>query len=66
MHTPAFVAPLHTHTHIHTFNGLFFGTTQATWYQKGKTNLDFTKARDSEGQWHQLDHYAGLHLAADR
>jgi len=25
-------------------------------YQKGKTNLDFTKARDSEWQWHQLEH----------
>jgi len=25
-------------------------------YQKGKTNLDFTGARDSEWQWHQLDH----------
>ena len=28
-----------------------------TWvgrYQKGKTNLDFTGARDSEWQWHQL------------
>jgi len=23
-------------------------------YQKGKTNLDFTQARDSEWQWHQL------------
>jgi len=23
-------------------------------YQKGKTNLDFTGARDSEWQWHQL------------
>jgi len=23
-------------------------------YQKGKTNLDFTEARDSERQWHQL------------
>jgi len=23
-------------------------------YQKGKTNLDFTEARDSEWQWHQL------------
>jgi len=22
-------------------------------YQKGKTNLDFTEARDSEWQWHQ-------------
>jgi len=25
-------------------------------YQKGKTNLDFTEAKDSEWQWHQLDH----------
>jgi len=25
-------------------------------YQKGKTKLDFTEARDSEWQWHQLDH----------
>jgi len=23
-------------------------------YQKGKTSLDFTEARDSEWQWHQL------------
>jgi len=23
-------------------------------YQKGETNLDFTEARDSEWQWHQL------------
>jgi len=27
-----------------------------SWYQKGKTNLDFTVARDSEWQWHQLGH----------
>jgi len=26
------------------------------WYQKGKTNLDFTEARDSEWQWYQLDY----------
>jgi len=26
------------------------------WYQKGKTNLDFTEARDSEWQWYQLGH----------
>jgi len=25
-------------------------------YQKGKTNLDFTEARDSEWQLHQLGH----------
>jgi len=27
-----------------------------SWYQKGKPNLDFTAARDSEWQWHQLGH----------
>jgi len=36
------------------FNGPLSGTTQVSWYQKGKTNLDFTEARDSEWQWHQL------------
>jgi len=25
-------------------------------YQKGKTNLDFTEARESKWQWHQLRH----------
>jgi len=25
-------------------------------YQKGETKLDFTEARDSEWQWHQLGH----------
>jgi len=25
-------------------------------YQKDETNLDFTEARDSEWQWHQLGH----------
>ena len=41
-------------THTHPFNGPFSGTTQVSRYQKGKTNLDFTEARDSEWQWHQL------------
>jgi len=27
-----------------------------SWYQKGKTNLDFTEATDSQWQWHQLGH----------
>jgi len=35
------------------------GTTRVSQYQKGKTNLDFTGARDSEWQWHQLDHMQG-------
>ena len=45
-----------THAHTHTFNGPLSGTTQVSRYQKGKTNLDFTEARDSEWQWHQLGH----------
>ena len=47
---------INTTTHTHPFNGPFSGTTQASRYQKGKTNLDFTEARDSEWQWHQLGH----------
>ena len=43
-------------THTHTFNGPFSGTTRVSQYQKGKTNLDFTEARDSEWQWHQRGH----------
>jgi len=46
-------------THTHPFNGLFSGTTQVSRYQKGKTNLDFTEARDSQWQWHQLGHMQG-------
>jgi len=34
----------------HPFNGPFFGTTQMSQYQKGKTNLDFTE----EWQWHHM------------
>jgi len=44
------------HTHTHPFNGPFSGTTRVSRYQKGKTNLDFTEARASEWQWHQLSH----------
>ena len=43
----------HTHTRV---NGPFSETTRVSRYQKGKTNLDFTEARDSEWQWHQLGH----------
>jgi len=44
------------HAHTHTFNGPFSGTTQVSQYQKDKTNLDFTEAKDSEWQWQQLGH----------
>jgi len=43
-------------THTHPFNGTFSGTTRVSRYQKGKTNLDFTEARDSEWQWHPIGH----------
>jgi len=42
------------YTHTHPFNGPLSRITWVSRYQKGKTNLDFTKARDSEWQWHQL------------
>ena len=44
----------HTHAHTHTFDGPLSRTTRVSRCQKGKTNLDFTEARDSEWQWHQL------------
>ena len=42
--------------YTHSFNGPMSGTTRVSRYQKGKTSLDFTEARDSEWQWHQLGH----------
>ena len=51
----------HTHTHTHPFNGPLSRTTRVSRYKKGKTNLDFTEARDSE--W-QLGHMSDL--APDR
>ena len=54
----AYILLTHTHTHTHTqpFNGPLSATTRVSRYQKGKTNLDFTEARDSEWHWHQLGH----------
>jgi len=48
--------PLCLSKHTHSFNGPFPKTTRVSRYQKGKTNLDFIEARDSEWQWHQLGH----------
>ena len=58
----------HTHTHTHPFNGPLSRTTRVSRYQKGKISLDFTEARDSEWQWHQLGHMqdASVNLAQDR
>jgi len=44
------------HTHTPTKLGPFSRTTRVSRYQKGKTNLDFTEARDCAWQWHQLGH----------
>jgi len=44
------------YTHTHPFNSPLSGTTRVSLYQKRKTYLDFTEARDSECQWHQLGH----------
>ena len=52
--------PTTSHTHTQPFNGPFFRDYPVSRYQKGKTNLDFTEAKDSEWQ------YASLHLAPDR
>ena len=49
-----------THTHTHTFNTPFSRTTRVSRNQKGKTNLDFTEARDSKWQWHQLWNRSGF------
>ena len=53
---PNQVHTANTHTHTRPFNGPFSGTTRVSQYQKSKTNLDFTEARDSEWQWNQLGH----------
>ena len=41
---------------VHTLNSSFSGTSRVSRYQKGKLNLNFTEARDSEWQCHQLGH----------
>jgi len=46
----------HNRAHTHPFNGPLSVIPWVGQYQKGKTNLDFTEARDSEWQWHQLGH----------
>jgi len=51
-----FFQTYHKNIHTHPFNGPLSGTIQVSRYQKGKTNLDFTEARDSEWLWHQLGH----------
>ena len=44
---------IHTHTRV---KWPFIQDYKVSRYQKGKTNLDFTEARDSEWQWNPLGH----------
>jgi len=54
-YTVAIVAISNTHTHTHTHTRL---SALFPWLPRwaGTRNLDFTEARDSEWQWHQLVH----------
>jgi len=42
------------YTHTQLVNSPLFRNIPVSQYQKGETNLNFTKAKDSEWQWHQL------------
>jgi len=65
-HNDRQIYPSLKHTHTHLFNGPLSRTTRVSQYQKGKANLDFTEARDSEWQWHQLGHMQfGISLQRD-
>jgi len=44
----------HTHAHTHPFNSLFPELSGWIGTRKVKTNVNFTEARDSEWQWHQV------------
>ena len=46
-----FYTVFETTLHTHTLSSPFSGTTCVGRYQKGKTNLDFTKARDNGISW---------------
>jgi len=54
-----------TRTHTAVQRPFFSWTTQVSQYQKGKTSLDFTEARDSEWQWHQLGMRICISLQTD-
>jgi len=42
----------HIRSRARVCNGPLSGTTRVSRYQKGRTNLDFTEARNCEWQWH--------------
>jgi len=51
MHRATSHGPVSVRQSARAFNGPLSGTTRVSWYQKGKTNMDFTEARDSEWQY---------------
>jgi len=55
MYCSRLVLPRRSNTHT-PVQRPFSATTQVSRYHKGKTNLDFTEAWDSEWQWRQLGH----------
>jgi len=49
----------YTHTRLTALFPGYISFSRTIWvsrYQKSKTSLDFTEARDREWQWHQLGH----------
>ena len=56
MHMPFYCCYMTVQKKINSRSWTLFGTTRVSRYQKGKTKLDFTEARDSEWQWHLLGH----------
>jgi len=54
LHSKSVSKHMHAHAHTHTHLTALSRTTRVRRYQKGNTNLDFTEARDSEWQWHQV------------
>ena len=60
------IASLDIHqVHTRAFNGPLYRTTRVSWYQKGKTSLDFTEARERVAVA-SAGPCACLHLAPDR
>jgi len=54
MHAKGLPGTISLPTHTRTRLTALFWNYPVSQYQKGKTNLDFTEASDSEWQWHQL------------
>ena len=48
---PVLIVVINTSNNCRTLSSI-----RVSWYQKGKTDLDFIEASDNEWQWHQLGH----------